>query len=110
MQQPADSGFQQDPTDQEGDVPSPHSPHTPERNPTQNQGWEIPSVQNFANSKSSDDGLVRFRTLTDLFEHTNVFTDFEYSGVCMLAADEPTNIEQALEEKCWRQAMDAEMQ
>lgn len=110
MQQPADSGFQQDPTDQGGDVPSPHSPHTPETNPTQNQGWEIPSVQNFANSKSSDDGPVRFRTLTDLFEHTDVFTDFEYSGVCMLAADEPTNIEQALEEKCWREAMDAEMQ
>ena len=28
----------------------------------------------------------------------------------MLAAYEPTNIEQALEEKCWREAFDAEMQ
>jgi hypothetical protein len=48
--------------------------------------------------------------MTDLLDSTDVITDFEYSGVCMLAADEPANVEQALEEHCRKQAMDAEMQ
>ena len=48
--------------------------------------------------------------MIDLLDSTDVIIDFEYSGVCMLAADEPANVEQALEEHCWKQAMDAEMQ
>lgn len=34
----------------------------------------------------------------------------EYNGVCMLAADEPANVEQALEETCWKDAMRAELE
>jgi hypothetical protein len=34
----------------------------------------------------------------------------EYSGVCLLVAEEPQSIEQALSELCWRQAMQTEMQ
>jgi hypothetical protein len=34
----------------------------------------------------------------------------EYSGVCLLAAEEPQSIEQALSELCWRQAIQTEMQ
>jgi hypothetical protein len=34
----------------------------------------------------------------------------EYSGVCLLAAEDPQSIEQARSELCWRQAMQTEMQ
>jgi hypothetical protein len=44
-----------------------------------------------------------------LYDSTNEVLDFEYIGVCMLAADEPMNIEQALEEACWRKAMEEEI-
>lgn len=47
--------------------------------------------------------------MTDLFDATEGVQNFEYSGLCLLAADEPANIEQALEEKCWRDAMSAEL-
>jgi hypothetical protein len=43
---------------------------------------------------------LRFRTLTDLFDLTDEVQDFEYSGICMLAADEPVSVEQAIEEDC----------
>ena len=33
----------------------------------------------------------------------------EYSGVCLVAAEEPSSVEQALSEICWRNAMKAEM-
>jgi len=99
--------MQQDPVDHGGDAPSPHFPNTLGSAQSQNQWWVTPSTQH---SENSDDGPVRFRTLTDLFENTHVITDFEYSGVCMLPADEPTNVEPALEENCWKEAMEADMQ
>lgn len=34
----------------------------------------------------------------------------EYSGMCLVAAEEPSSVEQALTELCWRNAMKAEMQ
>jgi hypothetical protein len=52
----------------------------------------------------------RFRTLANINDTTNEITDFEYSGVCYLAAEEPRSIETALNEQCWRKAMEAEMQ
>jgi hypothetical protein len=38
--------------------------------------------------------------VTDLLDSTDEVLDYEYNGVCMLAADEPRDVEQALEEKC----------
>ena len=43
-------------------------------------------------------------------ETTEELQDFEYSGICLVAAEEPRSIEEALAEQCWRQAMQAEMQ
>jgi hypothetical protein len=40
----------------------------------------------------------------------NDVLDFEYSGLCLVAADEPRTVDEALSEKCWRQAMQSEMQ
>jgi hypothetical protein len=45
-----------------------------------------------------------------LFDHTEEVEDYEYSGLCLLAADEPVSVEQALEETCWKDAMQAELQ
>jgi len=34
---------------------------------------------------------------------------FEYSGLCLVAAEEPRTIEDAMSEECWRKAMELEM-
>jgi hypothetical protein len=48
--------------------------------------------------------------LTDLFDTTDEILDYEYSGLCLLAADEPASVDEALEEDCWKDAMKAELQ
>lgn len=53
---------------------------------------------------------MRFRTLSNLFDSTEEVLDYEYSGVCMLAADEPLGVQDALEEECWVEAMRSELQ
>jgi hypothetical protein len=55
----------------------------------------------------SEQPPLRYRLLTDLFDTIEEVQNYEYSGLCLLAAHEPANIEQALEEKCWRDAMSA---
>jgi len=45
-----------------------------------------------------------------LLETTEELQDFEYSGIYLVAAEEPRSVEEALAEQCWRQAMQAEMQ
>lgn len=41
---------------------------------------------------------MRYRSLNDLFDSTEEIHDYEYSGLCMLAADEPNGVDEALEE------------
>ena len=48
--------------------------------------------------------------MNDLFDSTDEILDHEYSGVCMLAADEPIGVNEALEESCWLEAMEKELQ
>jgi hypothetical protein len=45
-------------------------------------------------------GPLRFRTLNDHFNSTDEVIDYEYSGVCMLATDEPLGVDEALDEEC----------
>jgi hypothetical protein len=45
-----------------------------------------------------------------LLDSTDEVHNFEYSGIWMLAADEPRNVEAALDEDCWKQAMKAELE
>jgi hypothetical protein len=61
-------------------------------------------------SSSPEEGPVRYRTLTDLLDTTDEILDYEYSGLCLLAADEPASVDEALEEDCWKDAMKAELQ
>lgn len=87
-------------------------PETPNSTPisalgsTHNQGSVTPPSHD---SSFSSQGVYRYRSLNDLYDSTDQDLDFEYSGVCMLAADEPTSVDQALEQACWRQAMEEEM-
>lgn len=67
---------------------------TPGLAQTPQHGMQTPSSQN------SDEGPQRFRSLTEIFDETEEVHDFEYIGVCMLAADEPISVEVALEENC----------
>jgi hypothetical protein len=52
---------------------------------------------------------LRYRTLNDLFDHTDEVENYEYSGTCLLAADEPVSMDEALEQSCWKDAMEAEL-
>jgi len=111
MQQPAAEEEQQAPADDQGDVghnnTPPNTPSSQGSAPAQAHGWATPPSNQ---SADSDDRPVGYRYLSDLLDSTEEVHDLDYSGVCMLAADEPKNVEQALEEECWRQAMNAEMQ
>jgi hypothetical protein len=57
----------------------------------------------------SEGAPLQYRTIPNLLDTTEE-VQMEYSGVCLLAAEEPQSIEQALSELCWRQAMQIEMQ
>jgi len=64
-------------------TPSPHN--TPESNQAPAVNWATPPSDH---SEETFGGPLRFRTLDDLFGSTEEVQDYEYSGVCMLAADE----------------------
>jgi hypothetical protein len=68
-------------------------------------GNETPSTEN----SETWGGPLRYRNLTDLLDSTDPILDFEYSGMCMLAADEPVSVEEALEHDCWKKAMQEEL-
>jgi len=61
-------------------------------------------------SADSDGGPRRYRTISDLLDTTEEVHDVEYSGLCLVAAEEPRSVEEAMKEACWRQAMQVEMQ
>ena len=60
-------------------------------------------------SEETHGAPLKLRSLQNIYEHTDELHDFEYSGVCLLAADEPVSVEEALEQECWRRAMQEEM-
>lgn len=39
-----------------------------------------------------------------MFDTTEEIEDYEYSGLCLLVAEEPTSVDEALE-KCWKNAV-----
>ena len=68
--------------------------------------WATPPSNH---SEDTFGGPLRFRTLDDLFGSTEEVQDYEFSGVCLLAADEPSGVDEALEEECWLEAMNNEL-
>ena len=85
-----------------------------EATPSPQGNLGAPTGHNFAtppsqHSEETFGGPLRFRTLNDLFDTTEEVQDYEYSGVYMLAADEPLGVDEALEEECWVEAMMSEL-
>jgi len=101
----------EDSNDQGGVLGPNEATPSPSNSPGSSQAptvvWATPPSQH---SKNTDGGPLRFRTLNDLLDSTDEVLDYEYSGVCMLAADEPMGVDEALEEECWREAMNSELQ
>jgi len=86
------------------------SPHTPVPSFGGSNGgnlvqWATPPTDR---SITSDGAPLRFRTIPNLLDTTEE-VQMEYSGVCLVAAEEPSSVEQALSEICWRNAMKAKM-
>jgi len=72
------------------------SPSTPINQIIGSAAGSNTTVSNSAGSSGSSQGPVRFRTLSDLLDATEEIHDYEYSGLCLLAADEPRNVDEAL--------------
>ena len=49
---------------------------------------------------------LRYRIVFDLLESTDEVANV---GLCLVAAEEPASVEEAMTEECWRQAMQTEM-
>jgi len=79
----------------------PGSPHTP--------GVEYATPPT-GDSVDSEGVQLRYRTLQNIIDTSEEVQDFEYSGLCYLAAEEPNSVGDALREKCWRDAMVTEME
>ena len=86
---------------------APNSPITLGSNSDQAIVFATPPSQNF---EETFGGPLRFRTLNDLLDSTDEIQDYDYSGVCLLAADEPNGVDDALQQKCWVDAMNNELQ
>ncbi|XP_066341937.1 uncharacterized protein [Miscanthus floridulus] len=93
------------------------SPHTPPHTPIAgNQESTPPAAQiQWASppsdaSADSDGGPRRYRTIPNFLDTIEEIHDMEYSGLCLVAAEEPRSVEEAMKEQCWRQAMQVEMQ
>jgi hypothetical protein len=88
------------PADQRGDMVhngGPNTPITPGSNAGQAIQYATPPSQH---SEDTFGGPLRFRTLNDLLDSTDEMQDYEYSGVCLLAVDEPSRVDDALEKDC----------
>jgi hypothetical protein len=81
-------------------------PRTPAAVTPAHDGWATP-LEHDANL-DSDSVPRHYRRLDDLYNDTTQ-VEAEYNGLCLLAADEPASVQEALGEACWKQAMDTEM-
>jgi hypothetical protein len=82
------------------------TPHTPVGRPAHGEFLETPQLEWSSNSEGVPTG---YRNISNLYDTTEEIHDFEYSGVCFHAAEEPRSVEVALSEQCWREAMMTEM-
>ncbi|WVZ62734.1 hypothetical protein U9M48_012444 [Paspalum notatum var. saurae] len=91
------------------DVGSPTTPSSIAATPslTPDSQWATPPEGEEVDSE----GLgLKYKHLPDVYARSDEIQNLEYSGLCLLAADEPRSVEQALQEKCWKQAMEAELE
>lgn len=69
--------------------------------------WATPPTEQ--DSVADDDLTPRYRTLSNIFDTTEEVENYEYSRLCLLTADEPANVEEALGDDCWKMAMQSEL-
>ena len=67
--------------------------HTPQTPIAQEIEFATPLTGEWANSEGVP---MRFRTVENLLDTTEEISNFEYSGVCFLAAEEARNVEESL--------------
>jgi hypothetical protein len=95
------------PTQSPGNTQGSTFVHTPEAIPADpNPQWV---TRPHGQAEDSEGVPLRYKTLTDLFDHTDEVENYEYNGTCFLAADEPVSVEDALEQSCWKDAMQSEL-
>ena len=90
---PVQNQFQPSPGGSQGSTNAHTPPASNSTAPAEFQ-WATPPQGQSADSEGVP---LRYRTLSELFDHTEEVEDYEYSGLCLLAADEPLSVEQALE-------------
>lgn len=61
--------------------------------------WATPLIGGTVDSEGAP---MRYRTVFDLFDSTDEVINVEYSGLCLVAAEEPGSVEEAMTEHCWR--------
>lgn len=59
-------------------------------------------------SVDSEGAPLRYRMISDLLDSTDE-VQMEYSGLCLVAAEELSSVQEAMSELCWRNAMQTEM-
>jgi len=101
----SDGSVQNSPAQGEWDVGT-GSPATPTGSPAHGIEFATPQTRR---SSDSDGVPLRYRTLSNLYDTTDEIHDYEFSGVCLYAAEEPRSVEEALLEQCWKDAMMTEM-
>jgi len=85
----------------------PHTPAASSQGSTHQVQWATPPTDA---SVDTDGQPRRYRTISDLLDHTEEMTNVEYSGLCLVGAEAPSSVEEAMTAKSWREAMQAEMQ
>jgi hypothetical protein len=90
---PDQNQFQPSPGSYQGSIGT-HTPSASSSAAPMNVEWATPPQGQSADSEGVP---LRYRTLNELFDQTDEVEDFEYSGLCLLAADEPIS-----ESKLWR--------
>jgi hypothetical protein len=80
----------------------PGSPSTPINQDIQSAADSNGTGSNSTGSSVLVQQPVHFRTLSDLFDATEEIHDYEYSGLCLVAAEEPENVDEALEQAYWK--------
>ena len=93
----------------EGDMGGSPPPQTPDSSagPGHQIQWATPPTDA---SVGTDEAPSRYRTVADLLDSTEIMENVECSAVCLVAAGEPSSVEEAMTEECWRNAMKVEMQ
>lgn len=81
----------------QGDSSSP--PHTPISSGTAAMPFQWATPPTDA-SEDSDGAPRRYRTIPNLLDTTEEVHGFEYSGLCLVAAEEPGSVEEARKEDC----------